>query len=245
MARLLVTRPEPEASETATVLRAAGHAPLVAPIWSVEATGEPFPPIRPDAVLLTSRRALTVMPAIPSDWEKTPVYCVGARTADAARHAGLPHIRVCADDARALIDAIPRGREPGERLLYLAGEPRRPDIEAQFTDAGFLLATIIRYRMHRKESLPAPAAEALRAGTIDGVLHFSPEGARAFFLLARVAGCTDAARRPMQLCLSEAIADAARETANDPLAVHIASRPRMQELLALIPSSGWGGFGLT
>src|SRR3954470_12261904 len=86
--RLLVTRPEPDATRTAETLRARGHAVLVAPLLSMQSIDAQFAGSY-DGALMTSANAARALAAHPHAGELTPLTCfaVGSRTAEAARAA--------------------------------------------------------------------------------------------------------------------------------------------------------------
>jgi uroporphyrinogen-III synthase len=245
MARVLVTRPAAEAAESAALLREAGHVPIVAPLRIVEPLSEPWPfawPFsrpapqageRPDAVIATSRNAFRGAPA-PAGLQDLPVFCVGSRTAEAAAEAGFARIAAAAADAGALFAAIVEGLPPPATLLYAAGVPRRPELEAALNRAGYRIALTLRYRVRPAGELPEPARAALAAATCDAVLHFSAESARTYFALAGSAGLAEAAARPRQLCLSPAIAEAAARAARHRLEIAVAARPDAASLIACL-----------
>jgi len=75
-------------------------------------------------------------------------------------------------------------------------------------------------------------ARAIAAGTIDAVALFSPRTAKTFVRLAARAGLEAALAGTDALCLSEAVAGAAR--ALSWRAVRIAERPDQEALVALL-----------
>src|SRR3954452_25423744 len=70
--RLLVTRPEPDATRTAETLRARGHAVLVAPLFSMQSIEAQFAGSY-DGVLMTSANAARALAAHPHAGELTPL----------------------------------------------------------------------------------------------------------------------------------------------------------------------------
>src|SRR5947209_14822822 len=91
--RLLVTRPEPDATRTAQMLRARGHEVLVAALLSVQTIDADFAGPY-GAVLMTSANAARAIGTHRrfAELRELPAYVVGSRTADAAREAGFPHV---------------------------------------------------------------------------------------------------------------------------------------------------------
>lgn len=231
MARVLVTRAEPEAAETAALLAERGHEAIVASLRRIEPEPIEWPVLAPDALIATSRNAFRAITA-PPPFADVPMLCVGARTAEAARKAGFGHVEAAEGDAGALLRLVLARVRPGGRIAYLAGEPRRPEIEATL-GAGYGLAVFPAYRAVALDMLPETAARALADGNVEVVLHFSIESARAYFALADAAGLGEAARAPVQACLSQAIADAlARFRPSG--AIRVAPRPEMAALIGLL-----------
>src|SRR2546421_7113413 len=97
--RLLVTRPEPDATHTAQALRQRGHEVLVAPLLSMQTIDADFAGPY-GAVLMTSANAPRVLTAHPHAAELTclSAFTVGARSAEAALAAGFGKV-VSADGA--------------------------------------------------------------------------------------------------------------------------------------------------
>lgn len=239
--RLLVTRPEPDAEATAERLRMAGHEVLVAPLLSAVF---PPPPAVPDpaAVAVTSRNGVRALAGWRSaaSWHDRPVFAVGHATALAARAAGFRDVRSADGDGMALGAFIARTMEPSARpIIYPAAEDRSPGLERSLAAAGFRVAPVVAYRMIAAPALPPAAAQALRAGRLDGVLLYSARTARTFVALAGEAGLTAALARLVAFVLSPAVGAALGEAAF--AAVHAASHPDEEHLLALLPAPGAGG----
>lgn len=122
MKPLLVLRPEPGASKTASKARALGLEPLVRPLfevrplaWNVDAS------IPYDALFITSSNALKFNQDTLSKLQNVPVLCVGEATAEAARMIGFTDVTAGRNDACALADlAAALGYQ---HLLWLAGQP--------------------------------------------------------------------------------------------------------------------------
>ena len=84
-------------------------------------------------VILTSRHAVGILGAAGGDGRK-PAYCVGNKTAQAARDLGHP-VALVAPDAAHLVAAI-LADPPGGRLIHLRGAHSRGEIAATLTAAG-------------------------------------------------------------------------------------------------------------
>jgi uroporphyrinogen-III synthase len=121
--KLLIIRPEPGASESAKRAQAAGFEPLLLPFfrmravqWSVPDQGQH------DALLLTSANAVRHAGDGLDALRMLPAHCVGQRTGEAARAAGLRVASVGTTDA---VEAAKAAANAGHcRPLWLAGQDR-------------------------------------------------------------------------------------------------------------------------
>ena len=100
MKRVLVTRSEPGASETAQRLAGLGFEPIVEPVFEIEPIeGVTLPAF--DALAFTSANGVRVFAHL-NPRRDAPVFCVGARTADEARAAGFANVTSADGDVSAL-----------------------------------------------------------------------------------------------------------------------------------------------
>lgn len=179
--RVLVTRPEPEASDTAERLRWLGHQALVAPMTRV--TTDHAVPIATEgvaAVAMTSRRAIEAVAerADKAAILRLPLYTVGDETARVARRAGFADIRSADGDVEALAGLVDACCDPEHgAILYLAGRDRAGDLEGRLASVGFEVRCVEVYRADPVEVLPPAVAEALTTGRVDAVLIYSRRAA--------------------------------------------------------------------
>jgi uroporphyrinogen-III synthase len=234
VARILVTRSAPDAETTAAMLRRLGHEAILAPLRVLAAQPPAYAGAAPDLLIATSRNAFGHGRGYPARWLDRPLYCVGERTARAAREAGFRRIHAAAGDAGSLVEEIAASTAPEAAILYLAGEPRGDWLEQELRRRGHRVDVQVRYRMIRVDAMPEAARAALAAGTLDAVLHFSTETARAFFELAAEAGLAKAAACPFHACLSGAIARQAEAAAEHEIRTIFAINPDPDALVALV-----------
>lgn len=135
------------------------------------------------------------------DWRGLTAYCVGARTAEAAKSAGFDAISAegSADDLVALIaKSAPEGR-----LLHLHGAETRGDVVGRLTDARLRADGLVAYEQ-KTLGMPEGWTDALsHPGPILAPL-FSPRSAERF---AQVLGSMVPADLILP-CLSRPVADA-------------------------------------
>lgn len=235
--RLLVTRPEPDAAATAARLRSMGHAVMVRPMLEV-AFNPPPGGLRPGSLVLTSRNGVRALLRWPdaAQWRGLPAFAVGAETGALLGEAGFTDVRIAGGDAEALIALI--GMHPPAALgtiLHPAPRDRAADLDGRLAAKGYRVERVEAYRAEAATQLDAALAEALRSGELDGALFFSARTAAAFVRLVTEAGLSDRVRPLALYALSERTAGPLRGIAGS---VHVAEKPDLDSLLALLPGPG-------
>ncbi|GGJ27697.1 uroporphyrinogen-III synthase [Neoroseomonas lacus] len=199
---VLITRPEPGASETAAACAALGWDAILAPAMLLQAT----PPVRlprAQAVLLASRAAARALAPM-----ALPVLAVGDGTAAEARARGFTNVRAAEGDAAALAEAATATLDPAAGPLLLAvGCGYGAELAAALRRRGFRVIRRVTYAAAPATALPPPALAALRAGRITAALFTSPRGARITIALLRQAGLAAAARGIRAIAISPRIAE--------------------------------------
>ena len=176
---ILITRPEPGASETAQRVTQLGFHPLLAPALTVEVLAARLPPANAvAAVLVTSGNALAA--CLPS-FRDCPLFAVGDTTAARARALGFTRVASASGDAVALAALVVRNLHPQVgHLLLVTGQGHGEALAAALRTSGFRVLRRIAYRTRPASALPDPVTVALRAGQVGAALFFSAETARAF-----------------------------------------------------------------
>ncbi len=232
--RLLVTRPEPDATRTAQALRARGHTVLVAPLLSAQNIEADFAGPY-GAILMTSANAARALSSHPRarDLTRLPAFTVGVRSAEAARSAGFTAVEsadgALADLVRMVAARVGNDSRP---LLYLAGEDRAGDLAADLAKHGIKVETVTIYRALAAEHLPAELAEALADARLDGALHYSRRSAATLVELSRAAGVLNGLLKLRHFCLSLEVAGPLREAGTQ--RISIAARPDEARLFELL-----------
>ena len=210
--RVIVTRPEPSATKTAGRLLALGYRVDRLPLFRaihLEQTVRDCLRAPVGGLIATSAetaRALALVPDVLAPHLDKPVFVVGAATARSLAALGFGNLRVAEGNGAALGDLIRTEWTDPRPLVYLAGAPRSPHLEAALDAALIAHATHVVYRM---EPIPY-SPEAIRVMFADdkaetAVLLYSGEAALRFSDLLLGA---DADRRTIRIfCLSEAIRD--------------------------------------
>jgi uroporphyrinogen-III synthase len=236
--RLLVTRPLEEGERTAAALRAHGHTVVLAPLLRIEPLAADVGAAPYAAVLITSANAARAVATHARLGElcALPLYTVGGRSGEAARAAGFATVHSAEGDAHDLVHLVARGLAGATApLLYLAGEDRSVDLADELGRHGLTVRTVVVYRAAAAERLPRAAEQAIAAGDLDGVLHYSRRSASVFVGCADAAGLRQRALALTHFCLSPQIA--APLTAAGAADIRIAARPDEKALLELVESA--------
>ena len=233
--RLLVTRPEPDASRQAEKLRAMGHEPILAPLMTIETiSGVPLHLDQAQALIVTSRNALRAIAARPelNEARDFPLYAVGEATAREAAELGFPTIVAGPGTGVQLAELIAGDLDPGKgQLVHLAGETLAFDLKSALEAKGFTLRQPVLYSAVPAKALPPEALALVRGRRLDGAIFMSPRTAAIFTSLTAAEGVVTQASQLRCYCLSQAVADALAPLGAK---VAIAPHPSEEELLALI-----------
>ena len=233
--RVLVTRPEPDGERTAHKLRARGCDVLLGPVLRIKHIDQADLGAGPwDAVAMTSASAAHALERHSRHLEMTrlPALTVGRRTAEAARAVGFTDIASADGNELALAHLIGARLVRGNKILYLAGEDRAGDLATAVAPHGVGVETVVVYRAVAADRLPDEAVAALRAGEVNGVLHFSRRSAVIYLDCAKAAGVLDSALRPFHYCLSQTVAEPL--VAAGASRVMVAQSPEENALLELV-----------
>lgn len=235
--RILVTRPEPDASAFARELTAVGAEAVIAPLLEISFSEGRDPDFVPDlegvqALLFTSAngvRALAKLGAVPG----LPVLAVGDATAQAAKEAGFGDVASADGDVDDLARLVGERLDPAAGpLVHVAGSAVAGDLSGALTAVGFTVRREVLYAVEMAKNLPAAAADALRNGSVDGVAMFSPRTGAAFVSLVQQAGLETTCAKLTAYCLSANVKAAVRDLPWG--AVRVAARPETAALVDAI-----------
>lgn len=205
MVRMLVTRPEPDAGETAARLGALGIEAVAEPLLKIEM----LPASLPDAegfagVVLSSGNALRALEARGAigAYRHLRAFAVGDRTAAAAAAFGFADVVSAGGNAENLVTTVVATGLKGP-LFYPAARERTGNLGKALARHGVMMITTPIYAMNPAKTFSGPAKAALETGRIDAGLFFSRRTAETFVTLAQsIAGL----EMLELLCLSEAVA---------------------------------------
>jgi uroporphyrinogen-III synthase len=235
--RLLVTRPEPDATTLKNRLIEKGHVVTIEPLIMISHANVEMPDLDgAQALIATSRnglRAIATLPEIEAA-RHLAVFVVGPGTAATAQALGFQQIIKGPATARELVPLIAEyAQVNGGPLIHLAGDVVNYDFASDLTRLGFFVAAPVVYTTVVSDRFASPVVASMRNGRFDGVLLLSPRTADVYCNLVRQHNLTEAARKVRYFCLSPAIKDRLAKLA--PERIEVASAPNLQQLLALIP----------
>ena len=233
--RLLVTRPEPDATALRAHLIAQGHEVLLEPLITIKFDdADPIELDEVQALIATSRNGLRALAASPAleQAQSLPLFAVGPGTAATAKALGFQHVIKGPGTGRQLVSFIIAHAEVnGGPLLHLAGDVLAYDFASELSRLGYHVLRPVVYEAEAATRLSGSTATRIANGHIEGVLLLSPRTAAIFVALIKAHQLTKAARRLTYFCISEAAAARLEEIA--PAKVEIANEPNLQEVLAL------------
>lgn len=208
--RVLLTRARERSEKTARKLRAAGHEPVILPLFGYQDTSTAVPPGRYDAVAFTSAEAVRSLerriaadPGLKS-LLSLPAFCVGGATAGACRDAGFRDARSADGDAAALAGLIASSLPAAACLLYPAQPNRTLDLAAALP--GWKVVEFNAY-----EPVPCyPGTDALKQAIsgCDVVFLYSRDSASHFADLLQADGMPASFPRLTLIAISEKTAHA-------------------------------------
>ncbi|WP_310618638.1 uroporphyrinogen-III synthase [Flexibacterium corallicola] len=201
---LLVTRAEPQATQTAQRLQALGHSVTVAPMLECEVLLVPDEPLHhAGAVVFTSSRAVEALTGQPllDTLIGLPAFTVGDKTAEAAKASGFSDVRSASGTLEELKTTIKQAKLQGE-LMYLAGQERSGDLLGDLEPFGIKGQILEVYRMRAAASLPDEILLKLRSGVVDGVLLYSLRTAEVFMRCVEHENATESLNSMIAFSLS-------------------------------------------
>jgi uroporphyrinogen-III synthase len=206
--RVLITRPEREATTLATALSQRGHVPVIAPLFHLEILHPPADFAASLAacqgVLLTSANGARAL-AEASEQRGRPILAVGDTTAATAEGLGFSAVTSAAGDAAALAGLVRQRLDPkAGPLVHVSGVDQALDLAEALSRHGFDVRRFALYDARAEATLPDSARAALQARALDAATFFSPRAASQFAKLVGEAGLADSLRSATAIGISPA-----------------------------------------
>jgi len=206
--RVLITRPEREATTLATALSQRGHVPVIAPLFRLEILHPPTDFSASlaacQAVLLTSANGARAL-AEASEQRGRPILAVGDTTAATAEGLGFNAVTSAAGDGAALVELVRQQLDPkAGPLVHVCGVDLALDLGEALSRRGFDVRRFALYDARAESVLPDSARAALQARALDAATFFSPRAASQFAKLVGEAGLADSLRSVTAIGISPA-----------------------------------------
>ena len=233
--RLLVTRPEPDASAFAEELCGLGHEPILQPLLEFQVLDFDLEPLRAAEVLIiTSGNSLRALQerGVSKDILGKPLYCVGEQTAERALQAGFETVLEVAGTGEELAGKIIASARRDALLAHIMGEHMAFDIVGALAREGFSVQSVTVYSMDACARFRPPVDAMLTAGEVDGVILMSPRTAEIYVSLCHRHGILDCAKTPIYFCISQNVA--AKLASLKPNHVRVSAKPSRKALLELL-----------
>ena len=205
---MLVTRPEPDATETAGRLAALGIAPVKLPLLRFVVLKTSLPdPKGFAAIAVTSANALRALEerGVLSRYLGLPLHAVGDRTAEVARKLGFTEVRSASGSFADLVEQLAHARINGP-VFYPAGREISGDLARSLAPFGKMVITAPVYAMMPVEAVDPGLVDQLRDGEIGAALFYSRRTADTFVRMISPELVPAVRARLGMLCLSEAVA---------------------------------------
>ncbi len=207
--QVLVTRPEPDASEFAALCRENRLEPILCPLMQVAFEDAAVDLAGVGALAFTSANGVRTYLANSTD-KTLPVFAVGEATAQIAADAGFCEVKTAGGDVETLAGLISGHKQMiSGAVLHIAGAARAGDLVAALKAQNIAARRMTLYTMREVEALPPVALFLDLAPDAGWAAFFSPRTAALFARLAHSAGAGERFGNMRAACLSDAVAEAA------------------------------------
>ena len=206
---MLVTRPEPDASETGARLRALRIAAEICPLLTHQTLHTSLPDARGFAAMaVTSANALRALDerGVLADYRHIRLHAVGNRTAALARSLGFTDVQSAGGTLADLAELLAHAGLGGP-IFYPAGRDLTADLAKSLAPYGVMVITTQVYAMSPLPALPETVVAGLGSGGIGAALFYSRRTAATFAALVRDRLDREVHTHLGMLCLSEAVAE--------------------------------------
>lgn len=224
-----LTRPIRDSERMEAALAERGIEAVVGPVMEIALRDVRFVGIaKPDALVITSRKAAAALVHAPESWRSLPVHCVGQATAQAVQRYHFMHTHAGHGSALDLLPVIAAHHGEGSRLLHLSGDAVKVELAPLLSAKGITLDKLVVYVSQRASALPPALTHALHVGALSGVVFYSPRSVR---FAAELAG--NALTKLDAYCLSlDIAAEAARAGCARVFSCPVPTHHAMMELLS-------------
>lgn len=206
MPSVMITRPKGPASALANRLTDLGYLPICEPLLRIQLDPKPIDCSGVQAVVFTSANAVASFCRTNTEHGFT-AFAVGHATASEARRNKFSVVYQGTKGAKALVDEILDKCSPemGE-ILHVSGEEVKINVASALQEFGFKARREVVYRAEPVERFSGSGFGALRKGTIDAVIFFSPRTGQTFANLIQNAQMEGVCKTLRAVCFSRPVA---------------------------------------
>ncbi len=215
---ILITRPEPQASDTVSDLQTHDLTACASPVLHIHpqpgATEALTKALKenPVAIMATSKHALPVLSSLPRA-RALPLIVIGSASRHRAETLGFSHILQAEGNAPSLVEHIITHLNPEDgALLYARGQNISLDIKTLLEVARFTVEEVTTYYASPTTRLPERIQRHIRQGDITVATAYSVRSLKALEALLHTHDLSDHARHITLACFSSAIAEEASPT---------------------------------
>tara|TARA_Y100000590_G_C15699429_1_gene1006285 strand:+ start:946 stop:1671 length:726 start_codon:yes stop_codon:yes gene_type:complete len=179
--KILITRPEPDASDLTIKLISKGYKVLKSPIVDIIEYKNNLTDLDNISAVITSSKNGIRSLARANKNRNICLYVVGQASKEEAERIGYTNIRVGPGDAIGLCDLICDKLSPShDDLIYISGRHQSFDISGYLISKKFNIKKVVLYEVKAKKDFPKKIIEAIKNNEIDALLFYSPRVAEIF-----------------------------------------------------------------
>ncbi len=206
MTYVLLTRPEEDCQELQTKLLIPS---ICSPLLKVsQSVSKVTLPNGTTDLIVTSARVFDMVKNI-KDMTKTPVWCVGEATAQAAKEAGFETIFQVNRSAQEILERIVKEcQKESSHFVHICGSVVHVDLVDALTKLGYKADRVIIYTTEAADKLSPEAEAIMSAGLVQQMPFFSLRTAEVFVDIARTSDWAENLSKITALAHSDAIARA-------------------------------------
>lgn len=232
--KVLITRAEPAATQTAANLAAKGHEAILLPLFEVVDTRATFPDQNYDGIIFTSKNAVDVLQArhwkIPNS--EMPAFCVGGKTEKAAQTLGFKKTYSANGGGAALVNLMQTMQLEASNMLYLSTPDKSFDMQKALEPYKINVTTVDIYRARAINPEIEKLQQAI-ANMNDGfVFTYSALSSEHLAKLLKAAKITSLLQECTLISISEQAVGQLEDI--DWKAILIAPSPQEEEMIALM-----------
>lgn len=206
--KILITRPQASAQKTAKAIKAMGFESVIAPVIEIKPVDFDLPDFEGIAgFIFTSVNGVQAFCAR-SSYRDKPVYCVGDKTAQAARDFGFHDIHNAKGTAQELATLI---QEKGVYVHFRGRDVARSIRDLLIDRRDIRIIEKIVYEAQILDVIPPNILKELENKAITYALFYSPRTVQGFVDWVAKAGCTSLIKPIKALCLADSMVESLRE----------------------------------